>query len=305
MELREVEKFRPIPRGGLKLLVFPLLILSVMATIWVSTLFVIGKDAWANKGFVALLTLISAASIVGMPLFISRYPLRWSGDYLRRNVRGHNAWFWRDEGEIRVVVTRRGKGEGKDLKFPSSCPIIKIPLGGWFNSSGGVYWCHFDGKVGRVQGWTVKRPSWIRDDVHFPRATLIDSEGQSITIYVGTALDFFKYRTNSVDWSWVVDGMLEDIKRLGQERDEVKKRAETLEGELSTVRDRLDCALRAMDEAIVGIKNTSRLGKSKEAKRIREGLIEDLLQIAPSGHPRRLVYELASSQAAAEAQAGG
>lgn len=294
MDLQELEKYRPIPRGGLFLLAG--VALSALACARIGFLLeenTTAMWAWMSAGGSFSVMLIVCAFVFGI------------GDYLRRNVRAYNAWHWRkedDEQIIQVAVTPRGKEEGRDLEFPPRCPIIKVPLGGWFNSSGGVYWCGANGKVSRVQGWTVKRPPRDKSDIDFPRVTLEDQEGQSITLYLGVALDFFEYYftagASAFEWSGKIGRMIEDIARFRRERDEA--------------RDQLKDAIAQIVGTIDHLDATKRFIKSKQAQEIRRGLVCELERILPPDDQRREKYGLPTtmgcrtdSQPAAEAQAGG
>jgi hypothetical protein len=160
------------------------------------------------------------------------------------------------------------------------------------------------------RAWRIKVRQPITDPLVGSCIEVIDGAGIRIPLTVSATLRFAEWLSAGGIQEWrhqvsdlvrLIRGGRAELNRIRDERDEAKKRIETLEGELGVTADRLDHALQAMDEAIVGIKATSRFGKSIEAKRIREGLIEDLLLVAPPCHPRRLVYEMASGQAAAEA----
>jgi hypothetical protein len=297
MDMKEVEKYRPIPRGGLKLLAG----VAVIALACVGIGFLLEESttvawAWLSAGgsFTTMLTV--GAFVLGL------------GDYLRRNVTGYNVWFWRDEEQkIRVSFTRRNTKEDRDSS-PLPCPVIKVPLGGWLNSTGCVYRLWF-GKVGRAQGWRVRFPSDPWRNALSPHVTLINAEGHSVTLGIGIALDFCEYYftgDRTTEWLLPVDVMLGDIKRLTAERDEAKKRIETVQEELRRAESQVDCWLReackwnaVIREAIVRLDATKRFVKSKQGREVREWLAARLKELDPMGS-----YE-SGAQARVSAQDAG
>ncbi|MBI5071826.1 hypothetical protein HZB93_02980 [Candidatus Falkowbacteria bacterium] len=284
MDLQEVQKYRPIPKGGLKLLVFPLLFLLSATVLWVIVHYDLDKEKWVMRGgiILGLVTILMLAEIIGV-----RHPIRWLRDYWWRNVKGYNAWYWRDEEQkIQVSFTRRGEKEDEYAVF-LKCPVIKVPLGGWFNSWGCVYRHRFN-EVGQAQGWKVRLPSDPWRNALSPHVTLVDAENHSITPDIGTALDFCEYYfidDRVYEWILRASVMLVDIKRLMAERDEAKKRAEELEGKWKTACRQREDALSVIAEAIGRIDATKRFIKSDQAQAIRKWLSGRLAAMAPVGAP--------------------
>ncbi|MFA5413678.1 MAG: hypothetical protein WC348_04030 [Patescibacteria group bacterium] len=281
MDLQELEKYRPIPWGGLHILIWLLLVplLAAFGCAYLATK-IPGYpfDFWG-----AWVSSCAAMFVVGL----SRRRRAELRDYWQKTVRAYNAWFWRDEKQkIQVSFTRRGK-KGDEDSNPLPCPVIKVPLGGWFNSSGGVYRRHFN-EVGLAQGWKVRFPSDPWRNALSPHVTLIDAEGHSITLGIGVALDFCEYYftgDRTTEWLLPVDVMLEEIKRLSRERDEAKKRAEELERKWKMACQQREDALSAIAEAIGRIDATKRFIKSDQGQAIRTWLNGRLAAMAPVGAP--------------------
>ncbi len=292
MDLYEVEKYRPIPRGGLKLLVA--LMMYVMISLGVAAL-----NGWATFVLTSKVPDLAVSVSIGvgstivlflLSLLGSRYPISWFRDYWRRNVWGYVLWCWRDDkGEVQWAIGQTALHE----------LAIGLALGGWFRRSRitcpAVTFREGVNSKEMLSRWRVKLV-----EIHACTQTIIvrlkDWRGDRVTVNAKDALEIlerFSARLEALDNLWdaiVRHGLIAERVRT-EERDEAKLEILKLRGDLASVKSELENALVVIDKAIAAIKNTSRLGKSKEAQRIREGLIDGLVHSAPMGHPLRERYE--------------
>lgn len=303
MDWKELERYRPIPWGGVKFF------LGLVATLVLT----------ANGALIALFMHkwipdlpgdleIAPGVFLGMSIMLGVWIYavtgsrrEWLENYWRRNVKGHNAWFWCDDkGKVQWGISRLA-----EERILALC----LPLGGWFRK-GRIDRGVFD-SIGMCDSisrswfkrWQVKLTTLNQWRVS---VELRDPEGGRACLDVEVALELGQ----AVRWcggnkeatvSSAIELLLADRQKVHSERDETKLKVLALRGELASAESELGNALAVIDKAIVAIKNTSRLGKSKEAQRIREGLVNGLVHSAPMGHPLRERYEQPDSQPAAAA----
>ncbi len=265
MDLKELEKYRPIRYGGL--LVLAWLALSILAGMGFRFLLQKAVDdsnfVWQCAGFLS-----AAVLLIGVLVFRAN-------NYWRRNVRGYALCGWRgDKGEIQWGVAT----EVRDLS-------LVLALGGWFRRSHIVCWAgKFREGVGAkamLSRWRVKLV-----DIHAQAITvrLTDRCGDRVTVSAGNALEIFE-RFSARLWQDVVRHGLITECVLTSERGEAKKRAEEFEGKWKTACQQREDALVVVAEAIERIDAAKRFIKSKEAQRIREWLDGKLAAMAPMGAP--------------------
>jgi len=279
MDLRELEKYRPIPWGGARLLA------------WVAStlLIALGCAYLATKipgyplNFWGALMLSCAATFA---VSFSRQRREVLRDYWRRNVRGYLFWCGRDsQGKMQWGIKWTTLG---DL-------AIGLPLGGWFRRRGQiktvVHLVHE-----RLVGWSLRRcvEGEAFELVYRHRDDKVE---ERISVSAESALHYLEIVASGELRHLGLSGLvsyLDKTRDVAQsERDEAKKRVGELKSELGVNTHWLDEALAALDRAIVAIDATRRFKHhpSKEAQRIREEMIADLLRIAPLGHPLRERYE--------------
>lgn len=307
MELREVQKYRPIPWEGVRLLAWVALaaLVALGGAFFLGMIFPEASLSLAFwKGWVILCAIVLTA--------LFRLGAQRINGYWERNVRGYEACFWIDKDEgvdpdvgIWVEEMRRPpdwapcelNGRGKIF--------LRVPLGGWFRKRGQLFRVvNETNKLYRApfRAWRIIVRQPITDPLIGSYIEVIDGKGDRIPLTVSETLRFAAWLSAGgiQEWRHEVPYLLRavresrtELNETRDERDEAKKRVETLEGELGAAVAGREDAIAAIDNAIIAIDATKRFQHhpSKEAKRIREGMIQDLLRLAPVGHPRRERYE--------------
>lgn len=296
MDWNELKKYRPIPKGGLK--VAALVVIDLMVGFGVAALIAFFYKWFELVGFWVCGSTVSSFMLVA-DIFAAHDKL-FSG-FWRRNVRGYTLWGWRDENDrVRWELA---------LVLPYDL-AIGVALGGWFRRSriicSAVTFREGVNSKEMLSKWRVKVAQ-----IHVCTRTIIvrltDRCGDRVTVNAKDALEIlerFSARLEAIGNGW------QDVVRHGL----IYERVRTTERD-EAVRQR-DHAFLAMLKADAAIKGTSRFQKSKDAKRIREGLIRDILEIAPADHPlQRVLREeqsgnqpataTAAAPAATEAREGG
>ena len=287
MDLQEVEKYRAIPRGGLKLLVFPVLLLLWVGAIWVVVLFVPG-DLWVNEDAVNAIIFLTVALFMSVffPLFCS-HPIKWLRDYWRRNVRGCSIAVFKDdagncqmEGPYTREIIRTGM-------WPIS---LILPLGGWFNRAYILCAKNYVGKPGvnadeHLSKWRVEL---VALHVHTEAVTvrLVDRLGDRVTVSAKDALEILERFSARLEgctntWDAVVSYILIAERVRTAERDEAQHQLKDAIAQIVGAVDHLDA--------------TKRFIKSKQAQAIRRGLVCELNRLLPPDDPRREKYILATT----------
>lgn len=318
MEWKELERYRPIPREGARLLAW----VALAALVALGDAFFLGMifpeatlsiDFW--KGWMILY------AIALTTLF--RLGAERINDYWRLNVRSYDACFWikNDDGidpDVGVQIIERHRSS-----YWMPCELnehgkifLRVPLGGWFQKQGLLYRVTGEGRSSErspFRAWRIK----VRQPITDPYDScieVIDGKGDRIPLTVSATLRFAAWLSvgGIQEWRHEVPDLLRAVREsraeldeVRRERDEAMKQAETLDGEVRAGLARRNAALAAMHRTIVAIKGTSRFGKSKDAKRIREDLEETLRAIIPKGaHPLKSIYAPTqpAAPAAAEAQ---
>jgi hypothetical protein len=194
--------------------------------------------------------------------------------------------------------------------------FLRVPLGGWFRRSGLLY--RVGGEYPNFQrmpfrAWRIKVRQPITDPLVGACIEVIDGKGDRVPLTVSETLRFATWimrggSSGFQEWRHEVPYLLRAVRegraelaKMTCERDEAKKRIGELESELGAAVAQREDAILTLDRAIVAIDATKRFQHhpSKEAKRIREEMIADLLRIAPPAHPLRERYEKYDGQRAA------
>ncbi|MBU1146430.1 hypothetical protein KKD80_02700 [Patescibacteria group bacterium] len=317
MEWKELERYRPIPKGGLKLLGL-LFIIFLFAAV---CLF-LSQTNWEGSPMVVVGRIVGYLVIVAIGVLLFNPPLyfwRLRG-YWRLNILSYDACFWikNDEGvdpDIGVQIIERHRSP-----YWMPCELnergktfLRVPLGGLFRKRGQLFGVMKGfGEPSRVEfrAWRVIVRQPVTDPLTDSCIEVVDNKGDRVPLTVSETLRFAAWIGSGgiQEWRHEVPDLLRafresraELAEVRRERDEAKKRVEALEGELGVAVAQREDALTAIDNTIIAIDATKRFKHhpSKEAMRIREAMIRDLLHIAPLGHPLRERYEKFDAQRAA------
>ncbi len=269
MELQEVQKSRPIPRGGAKiaaLVVMNLLVgfgAAMIAFLW----------GWFESvGFWVCGSVVSGFMLV-MDVFAAHDKL--FRDYWWRNVKGYILWCWEDENGVRYDIVKPW-----DFRL-----VLALPLGGWF-------------KRGRV--WLREGRNFLEDPVwkveavwkDFFHVRLTDRHGDCVHLLAEQALKYLYYAhtcslATSVDgcgvggWMTLLGLRERGLDDANRERDEAQRNLKEALAQIVGTIDHLDA--------------TKRFIRSKQAQEIRRGLVCELDRLLPPDDPRREKYILATT----------
>ncbi len=274
MDWKEVEKYRAIRYGGLRVLVW--MALSVLAGTGFG--FFLEKAisdpniAWQSAGCLSVVVLL-----VGVLVFRAN-------NYWRRNVWGYVLWCWRDDkGEVQWAIGQTALHE----------LAIGLALGGWFRRSrttcSAVTFREGVNSKEMLSQWRVKLVR-IHTNTGAIIVRLTDRCGDRVTVNAKDALEIlerFSARLEALTNTWdavVRHGLIAERVRT-EERDEAKKRAEEFERKWKTACQQREDALSTIAEAIGRIDATRRFIKSDQAQTVRAWLNGRLAAMAPVGAP--------------------
>lgn len=238
----------------------------------------------ANLSIIVLLVMLEENYSLKMQLIVALYfsflpyaflTIKFHGLY-KRNIIGNNLWFYFDDRkQINVISVF-----SRDSFFLSGtkCAIV-IPLGGWFNKKPRI-WYGAQYKFDQTNTyWGLKnfRPHY--DSVTFAESmiSIINRHGEKIDLQIYEALQLIRdiMSKQSASPPMMPFGMkyfsCHCAKRLLQLHNNEM--------------------LGLLTQTVISIAETKRFGKSKEAARIREQLIEDTLKFLPQDDSRRKILE--------------
>lgn len=293
MDMQEVEKYRPIPWEGVRLLAW----VALAALVALGGAFFLGMifpeaslslEFW--KGWMILFVIALTV--------LFRLGARRINGYWERNVRGYTLWGWRDfQGEVKWEIA---------LILPYDL-AIGVALGGWFRRSriicSAVTFCEGVDSKKMLSRWRVNFVQ-IHANTGAIIVRLTDRYGNRVTVNAKDALEIlerFSARLEAFTNTWdavVSHGFIVEHV-LTKERDEARQQLKDAIAQIVGTVDHLDA--------------TKRFIKSKQAQEIRRGLVCELERLLPQYDPRREKYGLSvttrcatdSQPAAVEAQAGG
>jgi hypothetical protein len=183
MDLQELKKYRPIPRGGLKLLAGVVVIF--FACVGVGFLLeesTTAAWAWLSAGglFTTMLTIVAILSRID--------------DYWRRNVKGCSIAVFRDDaGNCQMEGPHTREIIRVGMKLWGRIVLI-LPLGGWFNRAYILCSENYVGKSGisaerELSKWRVEVV-----DIHTQAIVvrLIDRRGDRVTVSAKDALEILE-----------------------------------------------------------------------------------------------------------------
>jgi|GEM_PF-6402997 len=299
-ELKELKNAMPIKKGGLRLL----------ASFTASTLFILGfvnscgnicmdiLNGDKTDPFLALLTALVAVlcCAIFFPFLqsaimrgITQTPqVKWLKTYLQNNIRGNTALVILVNGQLSIRIFDWMSVEKPDL--PEGSIAIEVPLGGWFNRPRST-------KILGADSWWY-RPIKIRIDSipgGYPfNLKIQDPNGSKICGI--DALTFLQILNNSSSfeeepphcWGFSVDQLVFALNSKKASLQDGLKKAVSIRAEKE---DKLLIALDTLFKESQALKDTSRVGKSKEGKAIRERMEASLLDLLPPDDSRRKVLE--------------
>jgi hypothetical protein len=231
--------------------------------------------------------------------------VKWLKAYLQRNVRGNTAVISLINDQLSIRIFCGTSLEEPDL--PEGGIAIAVPLGGWNNRpmDPAVAWPKgcvilygpYGGEL-VLNKWEV-RINGINLDHRWCVLMLQDHEGAKIYIEVDHLLsilsktyDFEHPMSNTGTIRGILDYLYISESTLRSELKKVRSTHAELDSKLSTALDTLFAESQAL-------KDTSRVGKSKEGRAIRERMEAILLELLLKDDSRRQVIapktEVASS----------
>ncbi len=219
-----------------------------------------GAVLLVNPEHISVFGILAGTILLNMLIWSSLFDkdlLNWLSDYWNCNVVGKKADFNLNRGELWVDISSQGDKSG---------PGISIPLGGWFSKP----------RINlKVTGGLRITNYRIDDGYGHVTITLTDTIGDKVTLRVEQAIKFL----TEIDYHAVHSSIVERLEEIETDwRYVAERRYLIIEG------------------AIDAIQNTSRFGKSKEGKAIREALIQNLATTLtahePAGRREHLLLKL-------------
>lgn len=301
--VEEIERYMPITHGGFHLLTacagMAIMVCS-LAGIFAFTycIAVMGTGNivfdWLAPLFLFGLALLATLEVP--KYYYHKFPrgvLRWLREYWDKNVKGWSLYYYtekapdcrnpyRDYEEPVHTFIGRPDLWPEDFPFQDSfAPALEIPLGGWSSTA----------KYHQGRGWQIKLS---HRDTHNILLNIKGPDGgwgageytpEKILWHHEDFIGVHSLGKHAVNLLYQFDRKVDELAK------EYRKRlaSESLVQELMDAQQE---AATDLEMAIEAISNTSRLGKSKEAKRIREEiLVPTLLKLLPEGDPHRKKYE--------------
>ncbi len=294
---QRIQERRAIPYGELKLLAWFLLWPVAVGCIWIS----LGLES--ESFWHAVTTIVGAASAVTAVLSLLPYAIGdFSGfhflrEFLHRNVVGQKAVFWIDADQklcLKIV-------KGSDVSRSEMANwFLVIPLGGWPTRQ--PYFIGNHMVLARVA--SLNRSVRIRlCSVSYSAGAGVvmvrwtDSQGDSVTLQIERALRLLQeFVFNGAPapirerWSDIVPHYDICLSEANRKLDIMAGREDMSFRERDSLVANRDALANRLDRLVMDLADTSRFGKSKEGKRLREGLERDLAKLLPEEHPRHWYY---------------
>lgn len=274
----QLESYKPIPKGGAKLLVVLMFAtlccaIHILAFIWIqNNIPEVDQFEW-GMGHAVLVSVTFALVIWAALIIMGQKPVAWLREYFKRNVRGRRIWYRLDE-EDKVV---REIGQLSMEKIPPGKISLELYLGGWFKRprviEPGICW---DATVRVTQH---KNPNVV---------TLIDESGDRVRLSIEDALRILRHShaPRFLDWPEIVRKLLTDLSGTKQLNRHQSR-------EFNGLKIKRDALLLVLEQIIAQMQDTSRFGKSTEGQRLREYVESQLLYYLPEDDPRRPAREMA------------
>jgi len=306
-ELEKLEKAMPIKSGGhLALLGTTLLVaiggLLIRMVYLVATDQLVINDQWVTKFcwialacwifFIVNILTEPAPTVINPD---TRGPARlyeWLKAYWQRNVRGNSAWlclYEHDEMKVSIENPKNPlqappKNIHKGLKL-----AMLVPLGGWLNKPKRMTLynsleCSFPVRRCKI------RISNIFSNTKSIILLLQDNEGSKIRISARHLLDIIKNECYLMK-GLPNNGIMGLIHNLHISEIALRSELEKVKSICTEKEDKLFNALDTLFRESQALKDTSRVGKSKEGKLIRERMESALLLLLPPDHAYRKVLE--------------
>ncbi len=263
-----IEKHEPIPKGGLKLLALPF----VGILIYFGSLHALTLLNAMNQLVMALSITLTLLAVLSYLFIISNSnPLKWFAEYWHRNIMGRKMVFWVDaDKNNRIKKSFFNNKEIYDyqcsfLSITETSPVaVIIILGGWrrhpvkviINKKDmrgwGKYW-----KFKKIRSW----PGYIK---------VIDHLGSTIKLpaeYLVEMLLNAKHPQDFHPWDHQVYYKSKEFRQVSAELDETK---------LARIK-----ATDVIMNVSTMIQDTSRFVHSKEGKKIRKYIEDQLIELLP------------------------
>jgi len=255
--IKWLDKYRAIPYGGLAMSMMGTFVLALVIICFL--LFPAGAAIALSIGL--MVTVLSISINTGWISEIEKY---WE-----KNVRGYYACFYRHEGNIVITTAEHGHPQLDLVEEECKATVgVFIPLGGW---SVQAYVKYLDKKLYiRVR----ERPEGYRFNI-FVR----DCQGQGIWLDVNSSLQILEDKTRYAGnifcpWDSYIQHLFDSRRLIDASREDVWKKHSSL--------------LSLIKETIVRIDATKRFIKSKQAREIREWLLNEALSSLPKDRPELL-----------------
>ncbi|MBU0531691.1 hypothetical protein KJ910_04360 [Patescibacteria group bacterium] len=301
---QKIQERRAIRYGELKLLAWLLLWPMAIGCVWV----VSGLEpktclhtVTSLLGVVAIVTVVNSLVPHYIISDVSIYP--FLREYWQRNAIGHNAIFWLDrQDEVCCILDWRGTFLFEPGYFPRPVRdlpgnFLVVPLGGFWRRQ--PYFVTEHRRV--IPTKKLLRLRLLEVDVERGQVWLLwrDSEGMRVPMRIEVLL---KLVDKNVHWGkvgksdlrHVVDYLYDDLmsenqqwQARGREIEAKECEIEVLEKNRKFLQTMRTVAINRLVQVVDDIKATSRFGRSKEGREIREGIVCDLPDMMPDDHPAR------------------
>lgn len=310
--IQELEPYMPIKRGGLKVfLLFALFfwiawsVGNISAILAESRLVNVAVFGFYTFGLFAGLVVVSSLIPALRPDFlkasIPMAALRICKQYWLRNVEGYQGVMWQREEEHIIIPLSREKyplewviGNGYDRDRDGV--ILVFSLGGWFhraashrNNAGERHGVVVLGSTGGYTSVLEKsRLRLRRGGLNLqPDFVLTASDGKDrVTYNPEMFLHLLNAFLRADSWrsTWTLYGFQNWVLRFAA--DAVRK-ADALDLQYEAAADKLDAATQLLITTLRALGDTSLIGRSREAARIRREGVQELLRLLSEDDPLR------------------